>query len=252
MSANKTILAILAAAVLALATPFAAGAGQQPTEPGWPQPVHNNLAFSRVMLNQNELRAGNGNTTYRWEGDAWYGDNLNRAVFRTEGSWNVNSEKLEETEAQALYSRAVTRYFDLQAGLRYDFEPSPSRGWLTFGVEGLAPMYWDIGAFVFIGDGGNAAARIEGSDDLCLTQRLILQPQFEVNMYSKDESSRAIGYGLSDLDIGLRLRYEFRREFAPYIGITYEKKYGRTADFARRDGDSVEDLRLAGGIRVWF
>jgi copper resistance protein B len=252
MIAKRTIQAILAAAVLTLTMPFPAGAGQQPTEPGWPQPVHSNLPFSRVMLNQNELRAGNGNTTYRWEGDAWYGDNLNRGVFRTEGNWSVNTEKFEEAEAQALYSRAITRYFDLQAGLRYDFEPSPSRGWLTFGIEGLAPMYWDIGAFVFISDEGDAAVRVEGYNDLYLTQRLILQPQFEVNMYSKDDASRGIGYGLSDLDIGLRMRYEIRREFAPYIGITYERKYGRTSDFARRDGDSVQDLRLAGGIRVWF
>lgn len=252
MITKKTIQAILTAAVFTLTIPFTAGAGQRPTEPGWPQPVHSNLPFSRVMLNQNELRAGNGNTTYRWEGDAWYGDNLNRAMLRTEGNWNVNTEKFEEAETQALYSRAITRYFDLQTGLRYDFEPSPSRGWLTFGVEGLAPMYWEIGAFVFISDGGHAASRIEGYNNLYLTQRLILQPQFEVNLYSKDDTNRGIGYGLSDLDIGLRVRYEIRREFAPYIGITYERKYGRTADFARRDGDSVDDLRLTGGIRVWF
>lgn len=231
---------------------MAAIAQQQPTEPGWPQPVQNNMSFWKVLLNQNELRTGNGVTTYRWDGEAWYGGNLNQIWFRSEGKLNTGNGKFNDTEVQALYSRAFTRYFDFQTGVRLDVQPTPVRGWLAFGVDGLAPFSWEIGAFGFVSDGGHAAARFDGYHDINLTQRLIAQPQFEINFYSKNDARRAIGSGLSNLDTGLRLRYEIQRQFAPYIGITYEKKFGQTADYARQMGASVEDFRIALGIRAWF
>ena len=225
---------------------------QQPTEPGWPQPMHNDRAFGYAILNQNELRTGNGRGTYRWEGEGWYGGNINRAWFKSEGNLSTATGALDEGEVQALYSRAVSPFFNLQTGLRYDFKPSPSRGWAAFGVEGLAPLYFEVGAFGFVSDSGNYAARLEGHYDLRLTQRLVLQPQVELNAYSKSDAGRGVGAGLSDLDAGLRLRYEIRREFAPYIGVAYQKKFGTTADYARQAGDSVEDLRVVAGIRLWY
>lgn len=241
---------LLALSLLAVAPPSLAQ--QQPTQSAWPQPVHNDLNFGYAALNQNEWRTGNGDSTYRWEGEGWYGGNLNRAWFKSEGNLNTDTGALDEAETQALYSRAISRFFNLQAGARYNFDPVPSRGWATFGIEGLAPLYWEIGLYGFVSDSGHYSARLEGSYDLYITQRLVLQPQFELNFYTKSDPRSGIGAGLSDLDSGLRLRYEIRRQFAPYVGMTYEKKYGQSAHFARTEGGAVEELRFVAGIRVWY
>jgi copper resistance protein B len=238
--------------MLALLLPAMAKSGQQPTKPGWPQPVENNRAFGYVALDQNELRVGEGQSLYRWDGEGWYGDNLNRAWFKTEGSLELDSGTFDEAEAQALYSRAISPFFNLQAGVRYDFNPTPSRAYGVISVEGLAPMFIETTAAIFIGDGGHYAARLEGYYDLWLTQRLVLQPQVEANFYSASERDRGIGSGFSDIDTGLRLRYEIRREIAPYIGVTYHGKFGQTADFARAKGESVDQVRFVVGLRVWF
>ena len=225
---------------------------QQPTQPGWPQPMHNNPMLSYAALNQNELRTGNGSSTYRWAAEGWYGGNLNRAWFKTEGNLDADSGRLDDAQLQALYSRAVSRYFDLQAGLRYDFQPAPSRGWAVVGVQGLAPYFFELGAHLFVSNAGNYAARLETSYDLLITQRLILRPQAEINFYAKGDARRGIGAGLSDLDAGLRLRYEWRRKLAPYVGLSYERRYVQSAEFARQDGGTAEDLRAIAGIRLWF
>lgn len=238
--------------MIASLLPVAARAGQKPTEPGWPQPVANDRFFGYGILNQNEIRTGQGQSIYRWDGEGWYGDNVNRTWLKSEGSLGWNTGAFEEAEVQALYSRAISPFFNLQTGLRYDFNPAPARLYGVFGVEGLAPMFIDIGAFVFVSDGGHYSARLEGHYDMRLTQRLILQPQLELNFYSTSERDRGIGSGLSDLDSGLRLRYEISRQLAPYIGVTYESKFGQTAGLARASGDRVNALRFVAGIRVWF
>lgn len=252
MMTKLTVKAVLAGLSLAVLLPAYAVAQQQPSEPGWPQPMNNNPLLGYAILNQNELRTGNGNDTYRWEGEGWYGGNLNRAWFKTEGNLNTKTGTLEEGEGQALYSRAITKFFDLQTGVRYDVGQAPSRGWAVFGVQGLAPYFFELGAYGFVSTGGHMAARLETSYDLMLTQRLVLQPQAEVNFYTKSDALRGVGSGLSDLDAGLRLRYEFSRKFAPYIGVTYESKFGKTADFARASGETVHQVRFVFGIRAWL
>ena len=177
---------------------------------------------------------------------------MNRAWFKSEGSFGLNTGTFEEAEAQALYSRVISPFFNVQTGVRYDFHPAPSRAYGVLGVEGLAPMFLDVGAYVFASDGGHYSGRLEGHYDMRLTQRLILQPQLELNFYSASERDRGIGSGLSDLDSGLRLRYEITRQFAPYIGVTYESKFGQTAGLARADGESVDAVRFVAGVRVWF
>ena len=240
----------MAALASALILPIAAQAQQQPTEPGWPQPVQNNRSFGYAILNQNEFRVGNPDA-YRWEGEGWYGNDFNRLWLKSEGSIDTSSGTADEAQVQGLYSRTMTAFFNLQGGVRYDFEPA-SRGWAALGVEGLAPLNWEIGAFVFASSGGRLAARLEGSYDLYLTQRLVLQPQFELNAYSRADRPGRIGTGLTDGDFGLRLRYELRREFAPYIGVTYEARYGETAAMARAAGLSTGDVRFVAGIRAWL
>lgn len=237
---------MMAAALL----PIAAYAQQQPAEPGWPQPVDNSRLSGYAMLSQNELRVGS-TTSYRWEGEGWYGGDLSRLWIKSEGSLATSRGALDEAEVQGLYSRAMSAFFDLQAGIRYDFDPTP-RGWATVGIEGLAPLNWEVGAFVFAGDGGRIGTRVEGHYDLHLTQRLVLQPQFELNAYSRADRMARTGSGLSDGDFGLRLRYEIRRQFAPYIGVTYEARYGTAADLARAAREPTGELRLIAGIRAWF
>ncbi|MGH8227006.1 MAG: copper resistance protein B [Steroidobacteraceae bacterium] len=250
MRANFALGASATAAALLL-LPAIAVAQQQPTEPGWPLPIQNNPILGYASLNQNELRIGDG-TTYRWDGEGWYGGNLNRLWVKSEGNLETSSGATNEAEVQALYSRAISPFFNLQLGVRYDFDPTPSRGWAAFGVEGLAPLGWDIDAFVFASDGGYLGARLEGYYNLYLTQRLVLQPQFELNAYSRADRPTRTGTGLSDADFGLRLRYQIRREFAPYIGVTYATVYGSSADFARETGHSISELRFVVGIHAWL
>jgi len=159
---------------------------------------------------------------------------------------------LGDSQQQFLYSRAVTTYFDLQGGLRSDLDSRPTRNWAAFGIQGLAPYFFDLELTGFVSGQGHLAAKLQGSYDLLITQRLILQPQIELNIYSKADPARLTGPGFSDIDTGLRLRYEFSRQFAPYIGVVYQGKFGQTANFARQAGGNTGDVRFAFGVRVWF
>ncbi|MDE2051610.1 MAG: copper resistance protein B [Gammaproteobacteria bacterium] len=241
---------LMAKTALTILLPMAAYAQQQPSEPGWPQPVQNDPSFGYAILNQNELRVGTPDA-YRWEGEAWYGNDFNRLWMKSEGSVDTSNGTAGEAEVQGLYSRAVSAFFNLQGGVRYDFDPS-ARGWAALGFEGLAPLNWEIDAFAFVSGGGHLGARFEGYYDIYLTQRLVLQPQFELNAYSRPDRAARAGTGLTDADFGLRLRYELRRELAPYIGVTYETRYGATADMAHAAGIATNEVRFVAGIRAWL
>lgn len=250
MSSRRALMAFVIALAASL-PPFAACA-QQPTEPGWPNAMNTNPLLGYAILHQNEIRTGTGTTVYRWDGEGWYGGNINRAWFKTEGNLDTRTGALDDTEAQALYSRAISPFFDLQAGARYDFGNMPGQGLAVIGVEGLTPLFFDVGAHAFIASNGHLGARIDGSYSLYVTQRLVLQPQIEMNFYSKQDARRGTGSGLSDIDTGLRLRYEVTREFAPYIGVVYESKYGGSAALARAVGQRTGGVRLTLGIRLWI
>jgi copper resistance protein B len=155
-------------------------------------------------------------------------------------------------QQQFLYSRAITTYFDLQGGLRSDIDSRPTRNWAALGIQGLAPYFFDLELTGYASGEGHLAAKLEASYDLLLTQRLILQPQVEIDLYSKADPARLTGAGFADIDTGLRLRYEFSRNFAPYIGVVYEGNFGQTASYAKRAGESTGDFRFAFGVRVWF
>ena len=170
--------------------------------------------------------------------------------IKSEGT--LSKGALDDGQQQFLYGRAITTYFDLQGGLRSDIDSRPTRNWAAFGIQGLAPYFFDLEVTGFVSGQEHLAAKLEASYDLLLTQRLILQPQVEVNVYSKGDPARLVGAGLSDIDTGLRLRYEFDRKFAPYIGVVYQGKFGQTANFARQAGESTGDVRFVLGVRLWF
>lgn len=187
---------------------------------------------------------------YSWQVEGWYGGDINRVALKTKGE-GQSGEGLETAEMQLLYSRAVTRYTDLQAGLRYDVEPG-GRAYATVGVDTLAPYWFEAEAALFLSEKGDLLARLEGSYDFRVTQRLVLQPRAEVEIAAQDIPDRRIGSGLYRTELGLRLRYEIRREVAPYIGVSYERAFGVTADHIRRAGDSPSSTRVVVGLRAWF
>jgi copper resistance protein B len=247
---------LIAAALFAFAAPAAAetaapNAEPSPSmEPGPMQPVIDQAIFAHAIFNQLEGRWNGSNPEFRWDGQGWIGTDYDKLWIKSEGT--LSKGAVDDGQQQFLYSRAVTTYFDLQGGLRSDLDSRPTRNWAAFGIQGLAPYFFDLEVTGFISGEGHLAAKLEASYDLLLTQRLILQPQIEVNLYSKADPARLVGAGFSDIDTGLRLRYEFDRKFAPYIGVVYQGKSGQTANFARQAGESTGDFRFAFGVRVWF
>ena len=213
------------------------------------QMEHGGSIISKVMLNLGELQVRDGENGYRWEGEAWVGGDLNRFVVKTEGE---GGDELESAEVQALYSRAVSPYFDLQAGLRQDFQSGPKRSYATLGFEGVAPYWFETSGAVFLSNKGELLGRLEGSYDLRLTQRWILQPRAEINLTGQDIPELALGSGVSNIELGLRLRYEIKREFAPYVGVSLDRKFGGTADYARALGKDDQATGFVIGVRAWF
>jgi len=206
--------------------------------------------LTTIMLNQIEVRDPGGDNGLFWDVQGWLGKDLRKIWFKTDGERNTRSG--DEAELQLLYSKAIARYWDIQFGLRHDFISSPSRSWAAIGVSGLAPYFFDIDAVAFIGESGRVAFRFEIEYEMRLTQRLILTPDIEVNLHAQDDRAVGIGSGLSDLEAGLRLRYEVRREFAPYIGVNWTKRFGGTADIARTAGEDVSEAQWVIGLRARF
>jgi copper resistance protein B len=243
-------LAALAAAQASAQTSYhpAPAAGQQ--DNGSPDHVmdHEKL-FTMGRLDQLEVRENEGGAL---EGDLWFGGN--RDKFWLKGKWERDDGETEDAEIQLLYSRAVAPFWDLQTGLRHDFklEGGDSRNWAAIGFQGLAPYFFEVDAALFVGEGGDTAARLEAEYELLFTQKLILSPEIEFDFYGQNDPDTRTGSGLSNMEAGLRLRYEFTRQFAPYVGINYEKKYGNTADFLRAVGEDTSETTWVIGVRAWF
>lgn len=206
--------------------------------------------LAMLVVDQLEIRSDNDTSLFAWEVEGWVGEDLNKLWIKTDGEYDDG--RGEEAELQALYSRAITPFWDMQIGWRRDIRPRPDRDWLAIGVKGLAPYYFDIDVAVFVGDSGRNAARLQLEYEIMFTQRLVLTPEVELNLYGKNDPDTGVGSGLSDIEAGLRLRYEIRREFAPYIGLNWNHLYGQTADFARAAGEDTDDFRFVFGVRAWF
>jgi copper resistance protein B len=265
MSSFRTLLTTAVALVLLTAPALAQHAGHTdtpaasapsaPTVPGavdFGQPVDDQMIFAHGILDQFEGRVGSGGRPeFRWDGQAWIGTDYDKLWLKSEGLLRKDGS-LDDGRHQFLYSRAISTFFDLQAGLRSDIDSRPSRQWAALGIQGLAPLFFNVEATAYASDQGHFSARLVGSYDLLLTQRLILQPEIEMNFESKADPKRLIGAGLSEIDAGLRLRYEIDRKFAPYIGIAFRDNFGQTAKFGRQAGESTNDVRFTVGIRSWF
>jgi copper resistance protein B len=207
--------------------------------------------YTAVMLDRLEARNSNsGHSTY-WEGQGWTGSDLHKAWLKTQG--DAVQGKTQTADIQLLYSRAIAPFWDAQFGARHDFSSAtmPAREWLAIALKGLAPYNFDVDASAYLGNQG-AAARLKASYVLLLTQRLALLPEAEANLYGRPDPLRALGSGLSSLDLGMRLKYEIMREVAPYLGVTWSGKYGATASYARASGAPARQAALVAGVRLWW
>lgn len=212
---------------------------------------HGGQRFSYILANILETRVQRGRDGYEWDAKAWYGGDINRLTIKSQGEGTYGAS-VEKAEVQALYNRAIDPYFNLQAGLRYDFKPNPSRAYAVVAVEGLAPNFFDVEGSLFLSDRGELMARLEGLYDQRITQRLILQPKAEINFAAQGSRDIAVGSGLSSAELGLRLRYDIRREFAPYVGLSYRRAFGETRRFLEAEGERASGLSFVAGVRMWF
>jgi len=203
-----------------------------------------------VFADQLEWRNAGNEDLLAWDAQGWIGKDLNKFWWKTDGE--IASGDVDNAELQFLYSRSIATYWEVQAGVRTDIKPDPGRDWAVLGVQGLAPYFFELDTALFVSSSGRTAARLNAEYSFLFTQKVILTPEIEINVFGENDSALRIGSGLSDIEVGLRLRYEIRREFAPYIGINWEKKFGTTADYAREDGLDISDTQLVVGIRAWF
>ena len=206
--------------------------------------------IATLLFDQLEWRDAGDDAGLAWNLRGWVGRSNDRIWLRSEGERGDGST--EYANLELLWGRPTGPWWDVVAGVRHDFGEGPARDWLALGVQGIAPYKFEIEATAYIGTSGRSAARIEAGYELLLTNRLILQPEVEVNLHGRSDPERGIGAGLSTAEAGLRLRYEFTRQFAPYIGAVHERAFGNTADLRRGAGEPVDDTQVVAGIRVWF
>jgi copper resistance protein B len=203
----------------------------------------------QVLIENLEGVNGNRNGG-AWDAQGWYGGDFNKLWFKSEGE--RLGGRTDGAKVEALWAHAIRPFWDTQLGVRYDFSGGPSRTWAAFGVQGISPFWFDVEATAYVGDAGRTAARVKAEYDVYFTQRLVLRPEIELNLYGRADSERNIGAGLSDGQAALRLRYEFTRRFAPYLGFVWDKKFGASATYVRRAGDSAIDHRLVAGVLFFF
>ncbi|MEX6725244.1 copper resistance protein B [Parapedomonas caeni] len=225
---------------------YASGYDNEPMSAHHMAPPRTFLLLVDKLEYQGNTRSADG---LAWDIQGWSGGDIDRLGWRSEGAAAGHEV---EAAVEVFWARAVSPFWEVQAGIRQDVGDGPERGWLGIGIEGLAPYWFDVRASLYAGPSGRLAARLNVEYELLLTQRLVLTPELEADAYSETDRARGIGRGLSEVTLGARLRYEFRREFAPYVGVSWTAKLGRTADLARADGASPREAAVVAGVRFWF
>ena len=213
-------------------------------------PAHDRSINYFVLFDQLEWQSNAGGTGVNVDTRGWIGGDRDRFWFRAEGDGHDGG--VGNAQTHLFYGRRIGRWWDLVAGIEQEFDPGPARTWAAFGIQGLAPYRFEIELTGYVGAEGRTHLRTEVEYELLLTNRLVLQPQLEMEVFGKSDPERGIGAGLSTTDIGFRLRYEFKRELAPYVGVVWSNKWGETADFARAAGRDTGGARFVAGLRLWF
>ena len=209
-----------------------------------------NQPLGMLKIDQLEFVDGRYATGQAWDVQGWYGNDSDKLWLRSEG--DAEHGRVEEGQVEALWGHAIAPFWNSLLSVRQDVGEGPHRQWAAFGIQGLAPYWFELETTAYVGPSGRTAARFKVEYELLFTQRLILQPEFEANLYGRNDPASRVGSGLSDTQLGLRLRYEIHRQFAPYIGIVWTHRYGRTADYMRQDGQPRMDRQFVAGVRIWF
>jgi copper resistance protein B len=212
--------------------------------------AHDAAVHAYVLFDQLEWHPGRDDSGFDLDSRGWIGGDVSRLWFRAEADRDLGL--VEDAQTHVLYGRLVSRWWDLVGGLRQDFKPGSPQTWAAVGIQGLAPYWLQVEATGYVGRGGRTQARLEVEYELLLTNRLVLQPLVEIELYGRSDPARRVGAGLSTTEAGFRLRYEIRRELAPYVGLKWTRKYGSTADFAEADDDPTHAVRFVTGVRFWF
>ena len=240
--------------------------GQERTRPnvslpeGWPPPVNDqeHRLFTLVDVLEYRPKTGGGGSTndYRWDVEGWYGGDYNRLWFKSSGQQDTAFKADYDVDFQLLYGRFIQKYYDFQIGPRVETQTfrgrNVTRGLGAIGIEGRVPYNYAVEATTFIDQNGAVSARLTLTKDMLVTQRLILQTRFETNAAIQRVEEFTTGSGLNNLELGFRLRYEIRREFAPYVGLSLDRSFGETATLVRQDGGTPSQIRFAVGVRAWF
>lgn len=224
------------------------------SESDFGEPIHDNQIFWYLLFDELEYQVNDSQNIFQWDVSGWIGGDYQKLWIKTEGDVSFDDGN-GEAELQLLYSKQISPYWDFQAGLRYDQlygDKGNSRGFAVVGIQGLAPYFFEIDTALFISHQGDISARFKAEYELLLSQRLILQPKIETNFALQKVEEFGIGSGINNLELGLRLRYEINRQFAPYIGVSWNKLFGDTANFAEEEGDSSDDVKFVTGVRLMF
>jgi len=209
------------------------------------------MPTSAVYIDEFEATFDDEHEGYAWNAQGFHGGDIHRFWWKSEGEGDFDDE-VEYAEVQLLYSRAISPYFDIQTGLRQSYRPEGDRTDLVLGVQGLAPYWFEVSAEAFLSDEGEFTARAEAEYDLRLTQRLILQPAAEITFSAEDIPEFRVATGITGVEFGARLRYEIRRDFAPYIGVEWESAVAETRELVQADGEDAEATKLVVGVRAFF
>lgn len=222
----------------------------------WPSPVMDSENFGLMLLDLLEYKSAGSDSTLNWDIVGWRGGDVHRLWVKSEGSSATTSPAKNETDLQLLYGRSVSAFFDAQIGARLEqvwgAGQSASRLSAAMGLQGLALYRFEFEAALFVGEAGHISARISANKDFLLTQKTITQFRFESIGAAKRSDKFETGSGVNDLSLGLRLRYEIKREIAPYIGVSWTHLFGETADFRKLAGGESSEMNAVGGLRLWY
>ncbi|HKK17809.1 MAG TPA: copper resistance protein B [Opitutales bacterium] len=215
-------------------------------------PVHDNKAFYFFSADRMEYRSFDDGEVWLWDVQASAEKDYDKLFFESEGEYSPDEDSFESVQTEILYGRAIGSFWDFRAGLRYDFEPNPERAFAVVGVQGLAPQWFEVDANFYFSEDGDLYFGLESEYDILLTQRLILQPRLEVEIAAQDVDTYGSAASFTGVELGLRLRYEIRRKFAPYIGVSWESALGETANRIEKRGGDPDTTAFVAGVRFWF